>query len=234
VKQGAYNHGKKGKHGIKAHMSHSFLYGVSDKLVLINAVFRRFLLLTIRARLWWLTICLIVPLLLVGFYNLWETRQVSRAQLNESIEQQAELAATAFEQWIEAQTQSLTTISNLSESGNPAALKDYLNSIVKTRPHWFDVQIVNSVGEVVLSQSIRDKPLPLISLETIQQEIAAKKSPVIFTEQVSEGNLRMLTLAMPIANGNFVVAGIDGTSANNVFKRLDLPKENIIAVFSFY
>ena len=71
--------------------------------------------MTIRARLLWLTIGLAVPLLLVGFYNLWEARKVSREQLNESIERQAELAATAFEQWIEAQTQTLTTISTLSQ-----------------------------------------------------------------------------------------------------------------------
>lgn len=90
--------------------------------------------MTIRARLLWLTIGLVVPLFLVGFYNLWEAWQVSRAQLNESIERQADLAATAFEQWIAAQTQTLTTISTLAESGNQALLKDYLNSIVRTHP----------------------------------------------------------------------------------------------------
>jgi signal transduction histidine kinase len=194
-------------------------------------LFWRFFLLTIRARLLWLTIGLVVPLLLVGFYNLWEAWQVSREQLNESIERQAELAATAFEQWIEAQTQTLTTISTLAASDNPATLKDYLNSIIKTRPHWLDVQIVNSSGEVVLSQTVRDKPLPLVSIETLKQEVAAKKSLVILTEQISEENLRLLSLALPLANGNFVVARIDGASASNVFKELNLPEENIIAVF---
>ena len=187
--------------------------------------------MTIRARLLWLTIGLVVPLLLVGFYNLWEAWQVSREQLNESIERQAELAATAFEQWIEAQTQTLSTISTLAENGNQAALKDYLDSIVKTRPHWLDAQIVSSSGEVILSQTVRDKPLPLVSIETLRQEVAAQKSLVIFTEQVSDEKLRLLSLALPIAGGNFVVARIDGTSASEVFNRLDLPEENIIAVF---
>lgn len=187
--------------------------------------------MTIRARLLWLTIGLVVPLLLVGFYNLWEAWQVSRAQLNESIERQAELAATAFEQWIEAQTQTLTTISTLSQNDNPATLKDYLNSIVKTRPHWLDVQIVNPAGEVVLAQSVRDKPLPLVSIETLRREIAAKKSLVIFTEQISEDNFRLLSLALPMADGNFIVARIEGASASSVFKQLNLPEENIIAVF---
>jgi signal transduction histidine kinase len=187
--------------------------------------------LSIRARLLWLTIGLVVPLLLVGFYNLQEAWQVSRRQLNESIERQAQLAATAFEQWIEAQTQTLTTISTLSQSDNPASLKDYLNSIVKTRPHWLDVQIVSPSGEVVLSQTVRDKPLPLVSIETLRREVAAKGSLVIFTEQISEENFRLLSLAQPMADGNFIVARIDGASASGVFKQLNLPEDNIIAVF---
>jgi signal transduction histidine kinase len=187
--------------------------------------------LTIRARLLWLTAGLVVPLLLVGFYNLWEAWQVSREQLNVSIERQAELAATAFEQWLEAQAQTLVMISNLSQSSNPATLKEYLDFVVKTRPHWLDVQIVNPAGEVILSQTVRDKPLPLVSIETLRQEVAAQRSLVVLTEQLSEENLRLLSLAMPVAGGNFVVARIDGASASNVFKRLQLPKEYIIAVF---
>ena len=187
--------------------------------------------MSIRARLLWLTIGLVLPLLLVGFYNLWEAWQVSREQLNVSIERQAELAATAFEQWIEAQAQTLRTISTLSQNDNPATLKDYLNSIVKTRPHWLDVQIVNPSGEVILSQTVRDKPLPLVSIETLSREVAAKRSLVIFTEQISEENFRLLSLAQPMADGNIIVARIDGASASGVFKQLDLPEENIIAVF---
>jgi signal transduction histidine kinase len=187
--------------------------------------------LSIRARLLWLTIGLVVPLLLVGFYNLWEAWQVSREQLNVSIERQAELAATAFEQWIEAQAQTLRTISTLSKSDNPATLKDYLNSIVKTRPHWLDVQIVSPSGDVILSQTVRDKPLPLVSIETLSREVAAKRSLVIFTEQISEENFRLLSLAQPMADGNFIVARIDGASASGVFRQLDLPEDNIIAVF---
>jgi signal transduction histidine kinase len=187
--------------------------------------------LTIRARLLLLTLGLTIPLVLVGFYNLWSAWQASREQLNESIEQQANLAATAFEQWVRAQHQTLVTISNLSQNSNQATLRDFLNSIVKTRPHWLDVQIVSPTGEVLLSQTVRDKPLPLVSLETLRQEVANKKSLVIFTEQITEENLRLLSLAMPIENGNFVVARIDGARVSNVFRQLELPKEHIIAVF---
>ena len=187
--------------------------------------------MTIRARLLWLTIALVVPLLLVGFYSLWESWQVSREQLNQSVERQAELAATAFEQWTKAQTQTLATISTLAENDNRERLKDYLDSIVKTRPHWLDVQIVNPAGEIVLSQNVRDKPLPLVSIETVRREIAARKTLVIFTEQISDENLRLLSLAMPIANGDFVIARIDGIGASEVFRQLRPPGDYIIAVF---
>lgn len=187
--------------------------------------------MTIRSRLLWLTVGLVVPLVLVGFFSLWEAWRASRTQLDESIGQQAELAATAFEQWISAQTQTLTTVSILSESDNKLTIRDYLNSIVKTRPHWLDVQIVDHAGNVILSQTVRDRPLPLVSIETIREEIVAKKTLVIFTEQVSDESLRLLSLALPIADGSFVVARIDGSSASEVFRKLEFPEENIIAVF---
>jgi signal transduction histidine kinase len=192
----------------------------------------KFQSLTIRTRLLWLTLGLVVPLVLAGFFNLWSDWQASRKLLNESVEQQAELAATAFDQWIQSQTQTLYTIKDLTENNqSPLALKEYLNSIVKTRPHWLDVQIVGANGEVKLSQSTKDRPLPLISIETLKEEIVRKNSLVILTEQISEEELHILSLAMPLTNGDFVVARIDGTSASQVFEQLQLPSEHIIAVF---
>ncbi len=188
--------------------------------------------MTIRARLLWLTFGLVVPLVMVGFFNLWNSRNASRAQLNESIERQADLAATAFEQWIKAQQQTLLTVSDLANSNpNNAALRDYLNSIVKTRPNWLDVQIVNSDGEVILKQSAKKWNLQTTSVTTLKEEIERKKSFVIMTEQVGDENLRLISLALPLPDGNFVVARIDGASASAIFSQLELPEENIIAVF---
>lgn len=188
--------------------------------------------MTIRSRLLWLTVGLVAPLVLVGFFNLWSAWHFSREQLNVSVARQAEFAATAFEQWLEAQTQTLYTIKYLAENNqSPLTLKDYLNSIVKTRDHWLDVQIVSAAGEVKLSQSAKDKPLPMISIETIRQEVSAKNDLVILTEQFDESQLRLLSLALPIAGGDFVVARIDGASASLVFERLELPENHIIAVF---
>lgn len=179
-----------------------------------------------------LTLGLVVPLVSVGFYNLSSTWQVSRRQLDASVEQQAELAATAFEQWIEAQKQPLFTIKELTEDNQSSlVLKDYLNSIVKTRPNWQDVQIVSANGQVKLSQSFKDRPLPQISIETLRREVEEKNSLVILTEQISEERLHLLSLALPLMDGDFVVARIDGAGASQVFEQLQLPEEHIIAVF---
>lgn len=187
--------------------------------------------LSIRGRLLLLTVGLAVPLVLVGFFNLWEAWQASRVQLNRSIERQAELAATAFEQWIQAQTQTLKTVSTLAGAGNQGSLRDYLNSIMKTRPHWRDVQIVDQAGNIVLSQTVREKPLPIVPTATIGDELRSKHSLIVTAEQLSTENLRLLSLAMPLADGRFIVARIDGESSSEVFHQLHLPKEYIIAVF---
>ena len=188
--------------------------------------------LTIRARLLWLTLGLAAPLALIGFFNLWEFRQASLAQLNESIERQTKLAATAFEQRVEAQRQTLQTISILAANNESRfALTEYLNSIVKTRPNWLDVQIVGANGEIVLAQSYKKIDLRAISIENLKQEIVRKNSFVIATEQTEDKKLRLISLALPTANGGFVVARIDGASVSSVFENLNLPSENIIAVF---
>ncbi len=192
----------------------------------------KFQSLTIRARLLWLTFGLAAPLALIGFFNLREYREASIARLNESVEMQALLAAAAFEQRVEAQRQTLQTIAILSANNESrVALTEYLNSIVKTRPNWLDIQIIGAGGEIVLAQSYKKIDLRAISIENLTSEIARKNSLVIATEQTEDKKLRLLSLALPTANGGFVVARIDGASASDVFENLDLPEENIIAVF---
>jgi signal transduction histidine kinase len=188
--------------------------------------------LTIRAKLLWLTLGLIIPLVLVGLFNLWGFWQISRKQLDESIVQQARLAARAFEQRLMAHRQTLETMSMLAERvDNTFTLQDYLDSIVKTRPNWLDVQIINRDGNVVLAQRNKPRNLNADSIKTLKDEAERENTLVVSTEQSADQQLNLLSLALPIARGNFVVARIDGSSASQVFERLDLPEDNIIAVF---
>lgn len=189
--------------------------------------------MSIRARLLLLTLGLLVPLMLVGLYNQSEAWGTSQELLNRSMEQQAKLAATAFEQWVGAQRQTLLTVSDLARTGtaNNATLREYLNSIVTTRPTWLNVEIVNPAGEVVLSQTTKKWNLEATPIENLKERIDENRSLVIATEQISDKQLRLLTMAMPLTDGNFVVARIDGSSASDVFKQIELPEDHIIAVF---
>lgn len=192
----------------------------------------KFQSLTIRARLLWLTLGLAIPLVLIGFFNLWNFWQISRRQLDQSLEQQARLAARAFEQRILAHRQILETISALATSGeNSFTLQEYLDSIVKTRPDWLDLQIVDAGGNVVLAQKNKPPNLAADSTKRIKDEAERENSFVVSTEESADRKTSLLSLALPTGNRNFIVARINGASVNDVFERLNLPDDDLIAVF---
>jgi signal transduction histidine kinase len=152
--------------------------------------------------------------------------------LDESLKQQAGLAAAAFEQRIMAYRQTLEAVAVLSANNESRyALQDYLDSVVKTRPNWLDVQIVSADGNIVLSQSKPNSATASVSFIPLIREADRKNAFVVSTDQFSGENVSVLSVAQPVANGNFVVARIDGASVSDVFKDLHFPEDNIIAVF---
>ena len=190
--------------------------------------------MSIQKRLLLLTLGLVVPLTLVGLYDQWVAWDSSRQLLNSSIEQQAKLAATAFEQWVEAQSQTLLTVSHVAEAESAGAntLRDYLNSIIKTHPTWLGIEIVDPAGKIVVSQTLKKWNFESGPFEKLKSEAEERRSlVVVVTEQLPDSQLRLLSMAMPLPDGNFVVAQIDGTSASEVFHQLQLPENQIIAVF---
>lgn len=192
----------------------------------------KFQTLTVRTLLLLLTLGIVVPLVLAGFYNLWSFWQASRLQLDESLGQQAQLAAVTFEQQFTAHRQVLMTVSSLNdENGNGLMLKNHLDSIVKTRPQWIDLQIVDADGNKVAAQSVRPSALQTESVKIIISEAGREDSFVVSAEQSAGTNLHYFLLALPKTDGNFIVAQIDAASVNEVFENLKLPEENIIAVF---
>jgi len=171
--------------------------------------------------------------MLVGLYNQWDAWNTSRELLNSSIEQQAKLAATAFEQWVGAQSQTLLAVSHVasSESAGEDTLRAYLNSVIKTHPTWLNIEIVDPAGNVVVSQTLKKWNVPATSIERLKEEAKKKGALVVITEQISDKELRLLSMAMPLPDGNLVIARIDGSSASEVFNQLQLPENDIIAVF---
>src|SRR5688572_1679519 len=72
------------------------------------------LLMGIRKRLLALSIGIAVPLILVGLVMLWALWQENRRELTHSIEEQSQLAAVAFEKWLDGQRQPLSTLAAIA------------------------------------------------------------------------------------------------------------------------
>jgi len=189
--------------------------------------------LTLRAKLLWLTLGLVVPLVFAGFFNLWSFWLASRAQLDESLLQQAKLAATAFEQQLLAHRQTLESVAIRAGVGfeDDSKLREYLDSIVGTRPEWLDLQIVDRDGNLVLGQSSKPTNIPFETMKGIKDEAERENTFVVTADQSTDKLLRLISIAQPIGNGKFVVARVDVTGAKTVFENLILPDENIIAIF---
>src|SRR5688500_1674745 len=92
--------------------------------------------MSIRGRLLTLAIGGVVPLLVVGLVVLWAVWNGRQKQLNEALEQQAELAAVIFDRWLDAQYQPLRTIASYSPEhlSNPSALEADLKAALIQRP----------------------------------------------------------------------------------------------------
>ena len=72
--------------------------------------------MSIRGRLLALAIGGVLPLLIVGLTVLWVVWSEKQNQLNDALEQQAELAAVVFDRWLDAQYQPLRTITSYPSS----------------------------------------------------------------------------------------------------------------------
>src|SRR5690349_22068927 len=107
--------------------------------------------MSIRGRLLTLAIGGVLPLLIVGLAVLWIVWNEKRHQLNESLEQQAELVGVVFDRWLDAQYQPLRTITSHPPDhlNDPSALKGNLQATIVGRPHWVDLRVLDSTGKAV-------------------------------------------------------------------------------------
>ena len=79
-----------------------------------------------------------LPLASAGLAGIWAVWEANRHQLEDSIRTQAEITAVAFEQWIEAQREPLTTFAAYLDE-EPDVDLHFQNPVgltVNTRPHW--------------------------------------------------------------------------------------------------
>lgn len=169
--------------------------------------------MSIRRRLLTLALGGAVPLLIVGLVVLWAVWKGKQQQLNESLEQQAELAAVVFDGWLDAQYQPLRTIAayppeHLSDS---SSLEADLRAALIERPHWIDLRVVEPGAKVVTKYPVDAADLPAGLIEKLLDGVQRGVADVETDWTRGEGRY-ILALAYPLATGGAVVGRVDGAA----------------------
>ena len=187
----------------------------------------------IRSRLLLLTLGVAVPLMLVGVLGLRLMWNLSREQLDDSVKQQAELAAVAFERWVDAQRQPLTTLAELSatEDVRSPAFAEHLRATVSTRRNWIDLRVVDSSGRPLITQPAGRDELPSALTDFLLEEMRRRDSWVVVTDRTRDEARPVFAIAAPRVEGGAVIARVDGVAMHELFRDIELSTRSVIAVF---
>lgn len=184
----------------------------------------------IRGRILLLAIGIGIPLAIVGVLALRQMRNISRLQLEASVSQQSELAAIAFERWVDAQRQPLITIAAVAADRKAYPFDNNLQYVVKTRPYWIDLRIVDKSGTTLLAQPPAPAPPPAL-VQYLLNESRAKNSWVLVSDRTSDESRPIFAIAVPVTSGGGVIARIDGTAITDLFRDIQLPEGAVIGIF---
>ncbi|HYO63560.1 MAG TPA: ATP-binding protein [Pyrinomonadaceae bacterium] len=187
----------------------------------------------IRGRLLLLALGVAVPVALVGAVALRGAWDASRRQLDDYVKQQAELAAVAFERWVDAQRQPLTTLAAMIEERGPQtpAHSDDLRFIVATRPNWIDLHAVGPAGELLASHPASREPPPAALVAHLLSETHGRNDWVVVTDRTTGEERPVFAVAAPVGGGGAVVARVDGAAVSEIFRDIKLPEHAVIVVF---
>jgi signal transduction histidine kinase len=186
--------------------------------------------MSIRRQLLLLILGITVPFTLVGVFDLLRVWNISRTQLNDSVQQQAELAALAFERWVDSQRRPLETIAAIAADGKMQSLNG-VNYGIKTRPYWIDVSIVSAAGEIIRSFPADQEHLPPALVDYLLTETQKRNSWLLVTDRTGDESRPLVGIATPIQNGGAVILRIDGAAINALFSQIQPPGSAVIAVF---
>ncbi len=187
----------------------------------------------IRSRLLLLALGVAVPLALVGVLGLRLMWDLSREQLDDSVKQQAELAAVAFERWVDAQRQPLTTLADLSATQDvrSPAFAETLRATVANRPHWIDLRIVDAGGRTLIAQPAGREELSSALTDFLLEEMRRSSSWTVVTDRTRDEVRPVFAIAAPRAGGGAVIARVDGVAMHELFRDIELSTRSVIAVF---
>jgi len=186
--------------------------------------------MSIRGRLLTLAIGGVLPLLVVGLAVLWIVWNEKRNQLNESLEQQAELVGVVFDRWLDAQYQPLRTIASYPPDhlNDPAALKGNLHAAIIGRPHWADLRVLDSTGKVMAIEPASAGNLPSGLNDRLLDEAKRGASDIETDWTRGEGHY-LLAVEAP-AEGGAVIARIEGSALKDALHGITLPERAVVTL----
>jgi signal transduction histidine kinase len=186
---------------------------------------------TIRGRLLTLAVGGVVPLLVVGLTLLWAVWGGKQQQLDEALEQQAELAAVVFDRWLDAQRQPLLTIAadTSGRLNDPAAIEADLRAALRPRPHWVDLRVLDAGGKVSAAYPADAESLPADVARRLLDAASRGVSGVETDWTRGEGHY-VLAVAAPVEGGGAVVARIDGASLKEPLRGITLPERALVTL----
>ena len=187
--------------------------------------------MSIRSRLLALALGGVLPLLIVGLIVLAIVWNEKQNQLNESMEQQAELAAIVFDRWLDAQYQPLRTIASYPPDHlkDESALEGNLKAALIHRTDWIDLRVLDASGKVVSVYPASAEPLPVNVAEKVLGEIK-RGVPSVETDWVRGEGRYLVTIAVPVEGAGAVVARIDGAALKDPFSGMSLPDRAVITL----
>ncbi len=186
--------------------------------------------MSIRGRLLTLAIGGVLPLLIVGLAVLWIVWNEKRNQLNESLEQQAELVGVVFDRWLDAQYQPLRTIASYPPDHlkDRSALKGSLQAAIIRRPHWIDLRVLDSTGKVVAIEPAGAGDLPSALSEKLLAEAKRGASDIETDWTRGEGHY-LLAVEVPL-EGGAVIARIEGSALKDALHGITLPERAVVTL----
>lgn len=187
--------------------------------------------MSIRARLLALAIGGVVPLLIVSLVILWLVWSEKQKQLNEALEQQAELSAVVFDRWLDAQYQPLRTIASFQQvrPNDLAIVVEVLKAARANHTHWIDLRILDANGRVVAIDPVDANDIPSSLAEELLSE-AERNRPDVETDWTRGEGSYLLAMSVPVQGGGAVVARIEDAALTEPLQGVTLPDRALITL----
>ena len=186
----------------------------------------------IRGKLLLLAAGIAVPLVLVGALDLRNMWRLSRAQLDDSVKQQVDLASVALERWLDDQKKALDAIA--AQAGDQDTripiIHENLENVLRTRPFWLDLRVTNAAGTTIMSQPTRREILPNALTDYLVSEMRERGTWAVVTDRTVDEARPIVIIAVPIEKGGAVIARIDGAAINQLFDSIQLSPQVVISV----